>query len=532
MKSVKMIVEAKTSAVEASSSCESLGQIAYYARKVWEAQPTRTFVPVLFLHGTLMTLVVFMRSGYYKVELGSFLLATTLHDDPNTAEVESAFQLLWFLLSLPPNDFGYYVDKVFEDLNFNFDGDETSTKVEVVKLLGGETVSLRERIERETPLIQRAAHLFMVDYKGKEAVLKLSWAPVSCMPECAIYDVLKRSGIKRIPQILRKGIIIEDFWGYRLEFLLMENCGDQIDDVFRSRRFRDPGKLISGVVSEVAACLFHAEKAGVLHRDISAGNITIDEGGRVTIIDWSSAKLLPSCPFLGDIEQKWGLDADSILKNEARHNHLMRTSQFMPIRALGGAKHWDVYDDIESLFYVACYALSFLIRARRSPPGFGSHDAITRAHLLVGLLFVRSRHLEHFGVEVCPEGAERCMAALYDILFTDGSSFIGDKLLEGEDDARVVQYDALRVILGDTHFNALFKDNSAESTDLSKTSAAAKVSTSANTCPPTKKRSRKAADAEPSKAKRAKANTNEKEDKPRAVRRSKRNCKRPTKYAF
>ncbi|KAJ2160770.1 hypothetical protein GGF46_002016, partial [Coemansia sp. RSA 552] len=489
LSSVKMVVVTKTSDAEASSSHRSLGQIGYYAKAVWNAQPTRVFVPVLFLHGTLMTLVVFMRSGYYEVELGMFLHTTRHYDNPNAMRIESAFQRLWFLLSLPPNDFGYYVDKVLEDLHFHFDGDETSSKVEGVELPGDGTVSLRERIEREIPLIQRAAHLYMVDYKGKQAVLKLSWTPVSCMPECAIYDVLKRSGIERIPQILRKGIIIKDFWGYRLEFLLIENCGESIDNVFRSRRFINPGKLISEVVSEVTACLFHAEKAGVLHRDIAAGNITIDEDGKVAVIDWDSAKLLPSCPFRGDVEQKWGLDVDSILKNEARHNHLTGTPRFMPIRALLGHKERDIYDDIESLFYVACYALGRLTGGYDKARGFKLLDNISMAHLRVGLLIERDRHLEYFGVRACPEGAERCLDALYDILFTDGSSFIGIKLLGGEENAHVVQYDALRIILGDTHFNALFKDSSAARTNLGETSVAAKESTSANACPPARKRS-------------------------------------------
>ncbi|KAJ2161719.1 hypothetical protein GGF46_001223, partial [Coemansia sp. RSA 552] len=489
LRTVKMVVEAETSAAEASSSYRSLGRIGYCARKVWEAQPMRTFVPVLFLHGTLMTLIVFARSGYYEVELGMFLHTTRHYDRSNATRIEATFQRLWFLLSLPPNHFGYCVDKVWEELKFNFGGNEALTEVEGVEWMEDETVHLHVPIKREIPLIGRATFLYGADYKGKDAILKLSWTPVSCMPECAIYDVLERGHVTGVPSILRKGIIIEAFWGYRLEFLLMEDCGDRIDDVFRSRRFRDPGELISGVVSEVAACLFHAEKAGVLHRDIAAGNITIDEDGKVAVIDWDSAKLLPSCPFRGDVEQKWGLDVDSILKNEARHNHLTGTPRFMPIRALLGHKERGVYDDIESLFYVACYVLGQPNGGHGKAPGFKQLDNTSMACLRAGILGGRSRHLKRFGVEVCPEGAERCMDALYDILFTDGRSFIGAKLLGGEENAHVVQYDALHVILGDTHFNALFKDSSAERTNLGETSVAAKESTSANACPPARKRS-------------------------------------------
>ncbi|KAJ2303936.1 hypothetical protein IWW55_002670 [Coemansia sp. RSA 2706] len=44
-----------------------------YALHIWNTQPTRTFVSVLYWHGPFLSLFIFACSGYYRVELGAML---------------------------------------------------------------------------------------------------------------------------------------------------------------------------------------------------------------------------------------------------------------------------------------------------------------------------------------------------------------------------------------------------------------------------------------------------------------------------
>ncbi|KAJ2522189.1 hypothetical protein H4217_000922 [Coemansia sp. RSA 1939] len=68
------------------------------------------------------------------------------------------------------------------------------------------------------------------------AVLKLSWTPVKRLPEGAVYEVLHRSGINGIPKVYGCGLIKEDFYGYRLEYIILEHCGESIGSYVRNSR--------------------------------------------------------------------------------------------------------------------------------------------------------------------------------------------------------------------------------------------------------------------------------------------------------
>ncbi|KAJ1878072.1 hypothetical protein LPJ57_003614, partial [Coemansia sp. RSA 486] len=52
-------------------SDETLGRLADYGNALWMAQPTRTFAPVFYLHGPCLTLILFYRDGWYKIDLGN-----------------------------------------------------------------------------------------------------------------------------------------------------------------------------------------------------------------------------------------------------------------------------------------------------------------------------------------------------------------------------------------------------------------------------------------------------------------------------
>ncbi|KAJ1802218.1 hypothetical protein LPJ56_007263, partial [Coemansia sp. RSA 2599] len=66
---IHIIVEAKRQVCNPCIPNAFLGQMASYAQLVWEAQYTRTFVPVIFLNGQYMDIILFARSGYWRVPL-------------------------------------------------------------------------------------------------------------------------------------------------------------------------------------------------------------------------------------------------------------------------------------------------------------------------------------------------------------------------------------------------------------------------------------------------------------------------------
>ncbi|KAJ2861455.1 hypothetical protein GGH94_004892 [Coemansia aciculifera] len=56
---VYIALKAEEYANEPDAYCQHIGQLADYALALWKRQPTRTFVPVLFLHGHQLDLLVF-----------------------------------------------------------------------------------------------------------------------------------------------------------------------------------------------------------------------------------------------------------------------------------------------------------------------------------------------------------------------------------------------------------------------------------------------------------------------------------------
>ncbi|KAJ1854443.1 hypothetical protein GGH12_004261 [Coemansia sp. RSA 1822] len=170
------------------------------------------------------------------------------------------------------------------------------------------------------------------------AVLKYSWTPVDRQPEGAAYKVLESHKVNSVPEIYSSGILYQDFFGCRLEYFLMEDCGESIkcrftkilgssaspDDV--SSAYSD----ITNVINRIVACLVEAA-AGVLHRDISTSNIPI-QNGQVRVIDWGYAKLLNTdLPEIKNIASEWGFDLDDVTKNENIHDGMTGTTLFMSI---------------------------------------------------------------------------------------------------------------------------------------------------------------------------------------------------------
>ncbi|KAJ1729041.1 hypothetical protein LPJ61_003713, partial [Coemansia biformis] len=207
MAAVHMVMETKLAPAGSTINKDDLGQIADYVHAIWGAQPTRTFVPVLFAHGAELDLLVFTRDKWYRASLGPLSYRRQDPRERDAKAIRETMVRLWFILTLPPDRFGHFCDATKQPNGLLFTREEDSVMATV-------EVSSSPR------------------YKGKKAVLKLAWVPVDRLPEGAVYEFLKSKNVGGIPEVFDSGILRKNFLGHRLEYLVLEHCGDPLDVYF------------------------------------------------------------------------------------------------------------------------------------------------------------------------------------------------------------------------------------------------------------------------------------------------------------
>ncbi|KAJ2395099.1 hypothetical protein GGI05_001743 [Coemansia sp. RSA 2603] len=468
IETVHLVIEAK---VEEGGNCtfmEALGQMVEYAHCIWKAQPTRVFVPVLYLYGVRMDLILFARCGYRRVPLGEYLYNSRAVDKDRTDMVIDSILKMWFLLIQPPEKFGHFVGVSEEAIYLTFEGDKKLTSVKRVISETEDTLEIKGRIPRTVGISLRTAYLLVVKYKGNDAVLKLAWTPVERQPEGALYDILQRGEVDCIPHIYRSGIIVSDFLGYRLEYILMEHCGKPLASLFKTDVLSSArkDKLFSNagnVIRKVCACLLQAEKAGVFHRDVSAGNITIRDD-KVFLIDWGFGKVVLAtldAHTKEHVNSDWNISLDTITRNEDARDGIVGTVLFMGIRVLMGLTSRSVFDDIESILYVVLVALSSIgsSKSLTNVSEMGKVCHRNQALWKIGCMADSYNYLSHFGVSECSNSLRQQLDALREMLFVKNGEFVGGKLLSDCDDMREVSEDVLRTILGDAIYDKCFPES-------------------------------------------------------------------------
>ncbi|KAJ1939125.1 hypothetical protein GGF37_004523, partial [Kickxella alabastrina] len=141
---------------------------------------------------------------------------------------------------------------------------------------GAALFCIKETIAHYSYMIGRHIHLFRGEFNGLyDAVLKLSWTPVNRLPEGAAYAILNMRPVECIPKVFSSGLLISNLNGYRLEFVLMEYCGQSMAEYLKDKADDQKDELVPGFVEQLTLCLAQANDTGVLHRDISAGNVCI-----------------------------------------------------------------------------------------------------------------------------------------------------------------------------------------------------------------------------------------------------------------
>ncbi|KAJ1895113.1 Mitogen-activated protein kinase 3 [Coemansia sp. RSA 922] len=208
-------------------------------------------------------------------------------------------------------------------------------------------------------------------------VLKISSTPMSRLPEGTIYEVLTTKDnennprVSGIPQVYSSGILANNIDNYRVEYVLMEDCGTTVVKYFDELRTNN--QTAAEIACEAKKCvksitemLAQARHVSVLHRDISPGNVAI-KGEHTYLIDWAYAKLLysPSEPldrvilkrpngqndyFQTDFAMRWRLDWDEVMSKEIDNNLCTRTNMYMSMQMLLQVKRRSIFNDIISLF--------------------------------------------------------------------------------------------------------------------------------------------------------------------------------------
>ncbi|KAJ1680317.1 hypothetical protein EV182_000227 [Spiromyces aspiralis] len=374
--------------VTAKSTQSIYGQLGIYARRVWARQPMRRFVPVLLVHGLRVALFLFTRSKVYRIKIGSAIAG---HGSNKTVVGHLLFLLSGkvsnFGVVLPPMSNNYWAALLSSPCQGLFCqrlGVKIDYKEQIKQQRQQQSTSPRPDNRPTTShfevnnvvnmsqpdLFGRIAFLAygtFVDSNGKrtKAVLKFVRREAVRQAEGEAYGVLDWKEVPHVPKLLLSGYA--DEWGSGvLECLVVADAGQSLRE-YRAGDVdarRDP-KLLERVAKVVTRCLWDASQAGVYHRDISIGNIYVDAGGTVRVIDWGCARVEPETLeayrkwLMGELPGNPSLSslpaADKVADEEKRHDPFTGTSYFLSIRVLLRREYRCVVDDIESLLYVLVY---------------------------------------------------------------------------------------------------------------------------------------------------------------------------------
>ncbi|KAJ2622419.1 hypothetical protein GGI26_003282 [Coemansia sp. RSA 1358] len=463
-----IVVEVKPKKFAANPPPEVLGQLGDYALSIWSKQPLRTFVPVILMHGYYLELYIFGRGKVYHTEFGKIGPSNRVTSRCQEINgIEKTIENLWFLLALSTESLGHSckVDRKQLGIRVLKDVSGAITSIELANPSEDKDamILLDHRIPKTVHLFGRAAYLFRSMYNGKKAVIKISWTPTDRLPECAVYEALHAANIPNVPEVHEHGFIKGDFLGYRMEFIVLADCGDPISVYFAQscteKRPAFYAAQLAQHTKSIANTLVHAYKAGILHRDVSVGNITVS-GNRVYMIDWGYAKFLPwAC--IDEIATKWNFDKNEVLLNETQHNSITGTPIFMSIQTLLGSNMRDITHDFESLFLVAMYSLVMLSgnMNRIDDPDYGwcSFGTAIDARFRLGSLCSMKMYLENFGCGYCPDSLRSMLDGMYQFLFMESNSYIGGKLMSDRDYARQYDFDSAACFLGPPECDILYE---------------------------------------------------------------------------
>ncbi|KAJ1915779.1 hypothetical protein H4219_004128, partial [Mycoemilia scoparia] len=174
-----------------------------------------------------------------------------------------------------------------------------------------------------------------------DGYLKVNSQPAYRQSEIDVLKLLEKFKIQYSP--ILKACQRQEFPGnYSIKYMVFKDYGETIDEYFKKMNHTITGKTIRKIISRVATCILSAASKGILHCDISTGNILIDKDEEVMVIDWGYLKVV----------------GDNLSKGQTSPDPITGTLPFMSIQVLIGCPDRSCIDDLESKFYVTIYSVA------------------------------------------------------------------------------------------------------------------------------------------------------------------------------
>ncbi|KAJ1888683.1 hypothetical protein LPJ66_008445 [Kickxella alabastrina] len=433
-----------------------IGRLGERIMITWDVQPLRQFVPVAFVHGMVVDILLFTRNGYICIPCGT-IFGSAYEEISSDWSQRLGLLNFWYIMMQPAHKFGHIVNMASQPRYLEFSiGTMQAAKVTAISERTTSAVDISRGVQSTIGMRPRGPYTIKVLFgtKKKPATLKLCWTPVDSVPEGVFYDILVESGVPGIPEVLGSGVLVSNFLGYRFEFLVLKDIGESIGARFQSlaNQSYDYDRLcglMRDEIVQVLRCLVKAKEAGVLHRNLTPDNIS-KRNTTAFVSDWGCAKLGPNvCPRVkARVSRKWGLNIDNL--SHASRNLYMAESMpcFASIRMLRGHLDHTILDDAESLLYVMTAAFSALDTGRIDINTFAFQNVhrSALAILKAGAIYNAIELPLCFGVsEINTIRAFSILNPLHRLLFYHDSNYIGNMLLSIRTDMRTISDEQISV---------------------------------------------------------------------------------------
>ncbi|KAJ1680316.1 hypothetical protein EV182_000264, partial [Spiromyces aspiralis] len=334
------------------------GQYAWYAAEEWPRQVRHYLLGGVLARSQLYVYYNDRNRAIYEASVGKLLLSKP---NESVGGLRSAVTFILFLLTRTETELGLAFEDAAQDLHTlhiarpvnSTDGAIVAT---TLKGLGDHSpdmsISGLKLVRQLRKIVGHASWLFKgtrKDGHGRPDVyVKFDAQDDRRESEIRVMDRLKAHGVQHSAQLI-KAFKLKGHNKFRYELLALEDHGEPIDEYFvwlEKHKALNAG-VVRTVVQQILTALGQAERAQVLHRDVSAGNIVVKwpKGGtsvQATLIDWGYAKIT------SDSDDK---------PDERGDDPITGTVVFMSLRVLRQFPRRTIIDDIESLFHVLCYAL-------------------------------------------------------------------------------------------------------------------------------------------------------------------------------
>ncbi|KAJ1951561.1 hypothetical protein FBU59_000072 [Linderina macrospora] len=225
--------------VPRSSEDKDLARMCACVRAMWAVQFVRAFIPALYIDDSFnVTLYVFARGRISRTKLGSL-------EDRNRSSLAELVARLAFLF-MQPRKFGRFCEwgnnyPYMKFVRRNQENPQPSISSLYAQPVNAEcdfgclelktdyVLKIPLKTPGDTPIHGSLDTLLHSDWVYNRKLVLFSWYPVTSPTWGDVDGILETQSSALIPTIVDRGIILADFFGYRLEFLVFEYDGKSTD---------------------------------------------------------------------------------------------------------------------------------------------------------------------------------------------------------------------------------------------------------------------------------------------------------------